>query len=224
MLLKILSVEFLILVDFEWEFFLLCFVLVIGVGKMWLMGVFIVYLYMVYGINNFFVLVLNLIIYNKLIIDFMLNIFKYVFIGIDFFVNYLFEIIIGDNYEEWGWNRGLLSFVIIDIFNILKIVLEVRGGKVFKVKCFFEYLGDSYFNEFVELDDLVLLMDEFYCYWVSVGMWVINEFKFCLGLEFIVMSFIELNKGLVLFENVIVDYLLVCVMDDGFVKEFVVVI
>ena len=52
------------------------------VGKTRLMGGFISYLHLAHGINNFFVLAPNLMIYNKLITDFTPNTPKYVFKGI----------------------------------------------------------------------------------------------------------------------------------------------
>ena len=218
-LLKTLSAEFPTLADFERDFPSLCFALATGVGKTRLMGAFITYLHLAYGINNFFVLAPNLTIYNKLIADFTPNTSKYVFTGIAEFSAYSPEIITGDNYEERGRNLGILSPVTINIFNISKIVSEVRGGKAPRIKRLSEYLGDSYFNYLAELDDLVLLMDESHRYRASAGMRAINELKPRLGLELTATPFTESNKGPVPFENVIVDYPLACAMDDGFVKE-----
>ncbi|EIW88922.1 putative type III restriction enzyme [Alishewanella agri BL06] len=218
-LLRTLSAEFPKLSDFERDFPSLCFALATGVGKTRLMGAFISYLHIAYGINNFFVLAPNLTIYNKLISDFTPNTPKYVFTGIAEFSAYPPEIITGDNYEERGRNLGLLSPVTINIFNIAKIVSEVRGGKAPKIKRLSEYLGDSYFSYLSELDDLVLLMDESHRYRASAGMRAINELQPRLGLELTATPFTESNKGPVQFENVIVDYPLACAMDDGFVKE-----
>jgi type III restriction enzyme len=218
-LLKTLSAEFSTLVDFEREFPSLCFALATGVGKTRLMGAFISYLHLAYGIKNFFVLAPNLTIYNKLITDFTPNTPKYVFTGIAEFSAYPPEIITGDNYEERGRNLGILSPVTINIFNISKIVSEVRGGKAPRIKRLSEYLGDSYFSYLAELDDLVLLMDESHRYRANAGMRAINELKPRLGLELTATPFTESNKGPVPFENVIVDYPLACAMDDGFVKE-----
>ena len=52
----------------------------------------------------------------------------------------------------------------INIFNISKIVSEVRGWQAPRIKRLSEYLGDSYFSYLAELDDLVLLMDESHRY------------------------------------------------------------
>ncbi|ATD07927.1 DEAD/DEAH box helicase family protein [Pseudoalteromonas piscicida] len=218
-LLNTLSAEFPSLADFEREFPSLCFALATGVGKTRLMGAFITYLHLAFGIKNFFVLAPNLTIYNKLINDFTPNTPKYVFTGIAEFSAYPPEIITGDNYEERGRNLGLLSPVTINIFNISKIVSEVRGGKAPRIKRLSEYLGDSYFSYLAELDDLILLMDESHRYRASAGMRAINELKPRLGIELTATPFTESNKGPISFKNVIVDYPLACAMDDGFVKE-----
>ncbi|MDF1779817.1 MAG: DEAD/DEAH box helicase family protein [Alcanivoracaceae bacterium] len=224
-LLKALSAEFPTLSDFEREFPSLCFALATGVGKTRLMGAFISYLHQAHGINNFFVLAPNLTIYNKLIADFDDTASsKYVFRGIaDFAVNRPI-VITGDNYEQKGAQLkqdlfGQAQEVRINIFNISKIVSEVRGGKAPRMKRLSEYLGDSYFNYLSELDDLVLLMDESHRYRASAGMRAINELNPRLGLELTATPFTESNRGPVPFKNVIVDYPLACAMDDGFVKE-----
>ncbi len=92
-----LATKFPALSDFEREFPSLCFALATGVGKTRLMGAFISYLHLAYGVNNFFVLAPNLTIYNKLIADFTPNTPKYVFKGIGEFAQQSPEIITGDN-------------------------------------------------------------------------------------------------------------------------------
>lgn len=218
-LLEILKSQFPKLEDFERDFPSLCFALATGVGKTRLMGAFISYLHMAHGINNFFVLAPNLTIYDKLISDFTPNSLKYVFKGISEFATYPPEIITGDNYEARGANLGMLSNVTVNIFNISKIVSEVRGGKAPRIKRLSEYLGDSYFNSLSELDDLVLLMDESHRYRANAGMKAINELNPILGLELTATPFTESGRGTVPFKNVVVDYPLARAMDDGFVKE-----
>ena len=80
--LAVIQSEFPFVTDFERDFPSLCFALATGVGKTRLMGAFVSYLHLVYGLNNFFVLAPNLTIYNKLITDFTPNTSKYVFKGI----------------------------------------------------------------------------------------------------------------------------------------------
>jgi type III restriction enzyme len=218
-ILATLKAEFPTLEDFEREFPSLCFALATGVGKTRLMGAFVAYLHLAYGINNFFVLAPNLTIYNKLIADFTPNTPKYVFKGIAEFAQQSPEIITGDNYEERGSSLGLLSPVTINIFNISKINSEVRGGKEPRIKRMREVLGDSYFNYLAGLDDLVMLMDESHRYRASAGVRSINELKPLFGLELTATPFVESSKGPVPFQNVVMDYPLARAMEDGFVKE-----
>ncbi len=208
------------LFDFERDFPSLCFALATGVGKTRLMGAFVSYLHLAYGINNFFVLAPNLTIYNKLIADFTPNTPKYVFKGISEFGQQPPEIITGDNYEERGANIGLLSPVTINIFNISKINSEVRGGKEPRIKRMREVLGDSYFNYLANLDDLVLLMDESHRYRAQAGIRSINDLRPLLGLELTATPFVEATGGkTVAFKNVVMDYPLGRALDDGFVKS-----
>ena len=216
-----LKQQFPTLDDFEREFPSLCFALATGVGKTRLMGAFITYLHLAYGINNFFVLAPNLTIYNKLIADFTPNTPKYVFKGIHHFVFQPPEIITGENYEYRAAQvqSNLLSPVTINIFNIAKINSEVRGGKEPRTKRMKEVLGDSYFNYLANLPDLVLLMDESHRYRASAEVRSINELKPLFGLELTATPFVETSRGPVPFKNVVMDYPLARAMADGFVKE-----
>ena len=169
--------------DFERNFPSLCFALATGVGKTRLMGAFIVYLYLEKNVKNFFVLAPNLTIYNKLITDFSDSSHpKYVFQGIGEFVHNKPVIVTGDNYQ---YAKTLFdqSEIRINIFNISKINAETRGGSTPRIKRLSEYLGESYFEYLVGLDDLVLLMDESHHYRADRGMEVINELTPILGLE-----------------------------------------
>ncbi len=215
-----LKAQFPKLEDFEREFPSLCFALATGVGKTRLMGAFIAYLHLAYGINNFFVLAPNLTIYNKLIADFTPNTPKYVFKGIGEFAIHAPRVITGDNYDQQNITGGeLLGEVRINIFNISKINSEVRGGREPRIKRMKEVLGDSYFNHLANLPDLVLLMDESHRYRAQAGMRAINELKPLFGLEVTATPFVESSRGPVPFKNVVVDYPLARAMEDGFVKE-----
>ncbi|WP_322074428.1 DEAD/DEAH box helicase [Burkholderia cepacia] len=223
-ILATLKAEFPTLEDFEREFPSLCFSLATGVGKTRLMGAFIAYLHLAHGINNFFVLVPNLTIYNKLIADFTRNTPKYVFKGIAEFAQQPPLIITGDNYDQTGvvvrdQPTGFAHDVRVNIFNISKINSEVRGGKEPRIKRMKEVLGDSYFNHLAGLDDLVLLMDESHRYRASAGVRSINELKPLFGLEVTATPFVESTRGPVPFKNVVMDYPLARAMEDGFVKE-----
>lgn len=214
-----LKTQFPTLEDFEREFPSLCFALATGVGKTRLMGAFITYLHLGYGINNFFVLAPNLTIYTKLIQDFTPNTPKYVFKGIDHFAIKPPELVTGETYEYLGQQRHLISPVRINVFNISKINSEVRGGKEPKIKRMREVLGDDYYNQLASLDDLVLLMDESHRYRATAGVKAINELKPIFGLELTATPFVESTKGAIPFKNVVMDYPLARAMEDGFVKE-----
>ena len=206
--------------DFERDFPSLCFALATGVGKTRLMGAFISYLHLAYGIHNFFVLAPNLTIYNKLINDFTPNTPKYVFKGIAEFANTPPTLITGDNYEtNIGTLFDLLPRVRINIFNISKLNSEVRGGKAPRIKRLSEYIGKSYFDHLARLDDLVLIMDESHRYRASAGVRAINELNPILGLELTATPYIESSKGTTPFRNIVYDYRLAQAMEDGFVKE-----
>ena len=218
--------EFPTVTDFERDFPSLCFALATGVGKTRLMGAFISYLHLAYGLCNFFVLAPNLTIYNKLITDFTTNTPKYVFKGIAEFAATPPLIVTGDNYESGIGTRmkptlfaGYGSDITINIFNISKINAEVRGGKAPRMKRLSEYIGDSYFAYLAELPDLVLIMDESHRYRASAGVRAINELKPILGLELTATPFIETSNGAIGFKNVIYDYPLAKALQDGFVKE-----
>lgn len=226
-LLDTLRAEFTTLEDFERDFPSLCFALATGVGKTRLMGAFISYLHLAYGIKNFFVLAPNLTIYEKLIADFTPGTPKYVFKGISEFALEPPVVITGDNYEQRGAQLqndllGDQQSVTVNVFNISKINSEVRGGKAPRIKRLSEYLGDSYFSYLSSLPDLVLLMDESHRYRASAGVKAINELNPIFGLELTATPFVE-GKGKsgkpVPFKNVVVDYPLARAMDDGFVKE-----
>jgi type III restriction enzyme len=208
-----------IFTEFERDFPCVCFALATGVGKTRLMGAFIAWLSRAKGMKNFLVLAPNLTIYNKLIEDFSNpRSSKYVFPGIGDFVHRPPAVITGDNYTSIGALSLLDASININIFNISKINAETKGGKQPRIKRLSEYLGDSYFNQLVNLDDLVILMDESHHYRAERGMQVINELKPVLGIELTATPKIETGGGR-LFKNVVYQYGLRKAMDAGFVKE-----
>jgi type III restriction enzyme len=215
--LDIIKSEFPTVEDFEREFPSLCFALATGVGKTRLMGAFISYLYLSHQIRHFFVLAPNLTIYNKLIADFTPNTAKYVFKGIGEFAQYPPLIVTGDNYESGigirrGWLPGFEQGVHINVFNISKINAEVRGERAPRIKRLSEYIGQSYF-------DLVMLMDESHRYRATAGGRAINELMPVLGLELTATPQVERGTTSSPFKNVIYSYPLASAMNDGFVKE-----
>ena len=205
--------------EFERTFPCVCFALATGVGKTRLMGAFIAWLNQAKGIKNFFVLAPNLTIYNKLIEDFSNSRSpKYVFPGIGDFVHRPPGIITGDNYTSRGTLSLLDESININVFNISKINAETKGGKQPRIKRLSEYIGQSYFEQLANLDDLVILMDESHHYRAERGMQVINELNPVLGIELTATPKTE-TGGTKLFKNVVYQYGLGMAMEDGFVKE-----
>jgi len=205
--------------EFERNFPCVCFALATGVGKTRLMGAFIAWLNQAKGIKNFFVLAPNLTIYNKLIEDFSNpHSPKYVFPGIGDFVHRPPGIITGDNYTSRGTVPLFNESININVFNISKINAETKGGKQPRIKRLSEYIGQSYFDQLANLDDLVILMDESHHYRAERGMQVINELNPVLGIELTATPKTE-TGGTKLFKNVIYQYGLGRAMEDGFVKE-----
>lgn len=205
--------------DFERSFPSICFALATGVGKTRLMGACISYLYLEYGVKNFFVLAPNLTIYNKLIEDFSNpQSPKYVFRGIADFSQNAPRIINGDNYNQFSGNE-LFQTININVFNISKINSETRGGNAPRIKRMSEYLGDSYFNYLSGLSDLVILMDESHHYRADRGMAVINELDPILGLEFTATPQTQSGTKYSKFKNVVYEYSLANAIQDGFVKK-----
>lgn len=205
--------------DFERSFPCVCFALATGVGKTRLMGAFIAWLNQAKDIKNFFVLAPNLTIYNKLIEDFSNSRSpKYVFPGIGDFVHRPPGIITGDNYTSMSNVSVFDESININIFNISKINAETKGGKQPRIKRLSEYIGQSYFEQLSNLDDLVILMDESHHYRAERGMQVINELNPILGIELTATPKTE-TGGTKSFKNVIYQYGLGLAMEDGFVKE-----
>ena len=201
--------------SFERDFPSLCFSLATGVGKTRLMGAFIAYLYITKGIRNFIVIAPNITIYNKLISDFGdSGSEKYVFKGLKEFVQNEPYIVTGENYKEQGRSKLFNSDITINIFNIDKINKEEQS-----IKSLSEYLGQSYYNFLVNLDNLVMLMDESHHYRADRGMKVLNELNPVLGLELTATPRIEKGNKSIKFKNIIYDYPLSKAMLDGFVKE-----
>lgn len=205
--------------DFERSFPSLCFALATGVGKTRLMGACISYLFLEYGIKNFFVLAPNLTIYNKLVADFANPQHpKYVFRGIAEFAQNPPRVINGDNYLEYSGNE-LFRSISINVFNISKINAETKGGKLPRIKRLSEYLGQSYFEYLSGLEDLVLLMDESHHYRADRGMTVINELNPLLGLEFTATPQTQSGSKYTKFKNVVYEYSLASAIADGYVKK-----
>ena len=223
--LDIIRSEFPSVEDFEHAFPSLCFALATGVGKTRLMGAFITYLHLEYGIRHFFVLAPNLTIYNKLLADFTPNTPKYVFQGIAEFAVKAPTLVTGENFEQKPQVLDLFERddVVVNIFNISKFNekakgIDEEGKKTLKVRRLSEFLGQSYFDYLAGLDDLVLIMDEAHRYRADTSAKSIEELKPVLGLELTATPRIETGSK-ARFRNVVFDYPLAKAMQDGYVKE-----
>jgi type III restriction enzyme len=204
--------------DFEREFPSICFSIATGVGKTRLMGACIAYLYLEKGIRNFFVLAPNLTIYNKLIEDFGNSSNpKYVFNGIADFVHNKPVIITGDNYNQVS---SLFSEteIRINIFNVSKFARETKptkeGGRNLapRIKRLSEYLGQSYWEYLIGLNDLVILMDEAHRYHADKSKEAVNELAPILGIELTATPIDEKGNQ---FRNVVYEYSLAQALSDG---------
>ncbi|MGY3778788.1 DEAD/DEAH box helicase [Isobaculum melis] len=198
--------------DFEKKFISLTFALATGVGKTRLMGAFISYLYTQHDIKNFFVVAPSSTIYEKLKKDFGdPSHSKYVFKGLGCFVNPP-NIIADEDYR----NRNLSLFesdINIFVFNIDKFNKENANMK--KVN---EYLGQSFYDELSNLNDLVLIMDESHHYRAEKGALALNDLKPILGLELTATPLVKKGAKQVPFKNVVYEYPLSKAIEDGYTR------
>ncbi|MBC1425284.1 DEAD/DEAH box helicase family protein [Listeria seeligeri] len=198
--------------DFEKDFISLTFALATGVGKTRLMGAFISYLYTQHDIKNFFVVAPSSTIYEKLKKDLGdPSHSKYVFKGLGCFINPP-KIISGEDYR----NRNLSLFesdINIFIYNIDKFNKENV-----KMKSFNEYLGQSFYDELSNLNDLVMIMDESHHYRAEKGALALNELKPILGLELTATPLAKKGTKQVPFKNVVYEYPLSKAIEDGYTR------
>lgn len=193
--------------EFERDFPSLTFAIATGVGKTRLMGASMLYLYLNYGIKNFFVVAPNLTIYNKLKKDFGDPSYsKYIFKGIQQFAQNWPRVITGENYAEARQSSLYDKSITINIFNIAKFN---RGEELSRIKKVNENLGEDYkgyFGYLSKLPDLVMMMDESHHYRADAGFKALNELSPLLGLEFTATPQVESSKGAVKFRNVVYEY------------------
>jgi len=170
---------------FERTFPAYTFALATGVGKTRLMGAFVAYLYLVYGIQHFMIVAPGNTIYRKLVDDFSKsNNPKYVFKGIEEINISTTSIITKENYQQ---NQATMSLfgnqIQINIFNIQQFAqkdIEQEKG----ITKFSETLGESYFEYLKSLSDLVVLMDESHHYHADAAMGSLDRIDPLMGLEF----------------------------------------
>ncbi|OGJ62492.1 hypothetical protein A3A67_04430 [Candidatus Peribacteria bacterium RIFCSPLOWO2_01_FULL_51_18] len=211
---------------FERTFPAYTFALATGVGKTRLMGAFVAYLYLVYGIQHFMIVAPGNTIYRKLVDDFSkANNPKYVFTGIEEINISTTSIITKENYQQNQTTVSLFGNQIqINIFNIQQFAqkdIEQEKG----ITKFSETLGESYFEYLKSLPDLVVLMDESHHYHADAAMGSLDRIDPLMGLEFTATPYTGnmIGRGRTrqpeLKKNIFYTYNLGDAIRDGFVKD-----
>jgi type III restriction enzyme len=150
--------------EFERKFPAFTFALATGVGKTRLMGAFVAYLYLVYGIQHFLIVAPNLTIYRKLLDDFSKsNNPKYVFKGIQEINTTTARVITTDNYVNESGKQLFGNQLEINIFNIQQFAQKDMASERGITKMW-ETAGESYFDYLKSHNDLVVMLDEAHHY------------------------------------------------------------
>ena len=210
--------------SFERTFPAYTFALATGVGKTRLMGAFVAYLYLVYGIQHFMIVAPGNTIYRKLVDDFSkANNPKYVFRGIEELTISNVKVITKDNYAQSQMAQLFANKIEINIFNIQQFAqkdIEKEKG----ITKFSELLGESYFEYLSSLSDLVVLMDESHHYHADAAMGSLDRINPLFGLEFTATPYLaptstKKGTGLILKKNIFYAYNLGNAIRDGYVKD-----
>ena len=202
------------------------FALATGVGKTRLMGAFVAYLYLVYGIQHFMIVAPGNTIYRKLIDDFSkASNPKYVFKGIEEININTVRIVTKDNYPQNQATAGLFGNQLqINIFNVQQFAqkdIEQEKG----ITKFSETLGESYFEYLKSLNDLVVLLDESHHYHADAAMGSLDRIDPMMGLEFTATPYTgnTIGRGRErqpeMKKNIFYTYNLGDAIRDGFVKD-----
>lgn len=210
---------------FERTFPAYTFALATGVGKTRLMGGFVAYLHLVYGIQHFMIVAPGNTIYRKLVDDFSKgNNPKYVFRGIGEININSTRIITKDNYEQNQSTASLFGNQIqINIFNVQQFAqkdIDQEKG----ITKFSEMLGESYFEYLNSLNDLVVMMDESHHYHADAAMDSLDRIDPMMGLEFTATPYVattttKKNTEPVLKKNIFYTYNLGDAIRAGYVKD-----
>lgn len=209
---------------FERTFPAYTFALATGVGKTRLMGAFVTYLYLVYGIQHFMIVAPGNTIYRKLVEDFSkANNPKYVFRGIEELTTSNVKVITKENYDQSQMAQLFSNKIEVNIFNIQQFAqkdIEKEKG----ITKFSETLGESYFEYLSSLDDLVVLMDESHHYHADASMSSLDRIDPLFGLEFTATPYLattstKKNAELALKKNIFYSYNLGNAIRDGYVKD-----
>ncbi len=215
---------------FERTFPAYTFALATGVGKTRLMGAFVAYLYLVYGVQHFMIVAPGNTIYRKLVEDFSKsNNPKYVFRGIEELTSSNVKIITKENYGLSQMSQLFANKIEVNIFNIQQFAQKdvekekgiTKGSEVFGLE---DGKLLSYFDYLASLKDLVILMDESHHYHADAAMTSLDRIDPMFGLEFTATPYLaptSTKKGteLVLKKNIFYTYNLGDAIRDGYVKN-----
>jgi type III restriction enzyme len=215
---------------FERTFPAYTFALATGVGKTRLMGAFVAYLYLVYGVQHFMIVAPGNTIYRKLVEDFSkANNPKYVFRGIEELTTSNVKVVTKDNYEQSQMARLFANKIEINIFNIQQFAQKdiekekgiTKGSEIFGVE---DGKLLSYFDYLKEQKDLVILMDESHHYHADAAMTSLDRIDPVFGLEFTATPYLaptstKKNADLILKKNIFYSYNLGDAIRDGYVKD-----
>jgi len=218
--------------DFERTFPSYTFALATGVGKTRLMGTFVAYLYLVYGIQNFMIVSPGNTIYRKLLDDFSkASNPKYVFQGIEEININTTRIVNKDNYQQSQSTTNLFGNQLqINIFNVQQFAQKdieqekgiTKGSEAFGVE---DGRLLSYFDYLSELDDLVVMLDESHHYHADAAMGSLDRINPLMGLEFTATPYTGKmigrgkNKEPEIKKNILYTYNLGDAIRDGYVKD-----
>ncbi len=216
--------------SFERTFPAYTFALATGVGKTRLMGAFVAYLYLVYGVQHFMIVAPGNTIYRKLVDDFSkANNPKYVFRGIEELTTTNVKIITKENYGQSTLAQLFVNKIEINIFNIQQFAQKdiekekgiTKGSEIFGME---DGKLLSYFDYLKEQDDLVVLMDESHHYHADAAMSSLDRIDPLFGLEFTATPYLaptstRRNAELILKKNIFYTYNLGNAIRDGYVKD-----
>ncbi len=196
---------------FERKFPAFTFALATGVGKTRLMGAFVAYLYLVYGIQHFLIVAPNLTIYRKLLADFSKsNHPKYVFRGIQEINSTTARIITTNNYENDSGKQLFGNQLEINIFNIQQFAQKDRSQQR-GIHGFKENIGESYFDYLKSQTDLVVMLDEAHHYHADAALESLDDLDPLFALEMTATPYLGSKKSgkevvQIVMQNVLYSY------------------
>lgn len=210
--------------SFEREFPAFTFALATGVGKTRLMGAFVAYMFLVYGVQHFLIVAPNLTIFRKLNDDFSKpNNPKYVFRGIQEININTTKIITSDNYANQRTDTLFGNKLEINIFNVQQFAQKDMTSERGITKSW-ENAGQSYFDYLKDQKDLVVMLDEAHHYHADAALGALDLMNPMLGLEFTATPYIGTSGSgksskMGIMKNVLYNYNLGDAIRGGYVKD-----